>query len=61
MFDTINLRGSVLEKKLRTEQELRKYQEQEKDQGLKITRQDSIFVINNVTLVKKKKELINNN
>ena len=34
MFDTINLRGSVLEKEPRTEQELRKYQGQEKDHGL---------------------------
>ena len=34
MSDTVNLRGSVLEKEPRTEQELRKYQGQEKDHEL---------------------------
>ena len=34
MSNTVNSRGSVLEKESRTEQDSRKYQEQEKDQGL---------------------------
>ena len=36
MSSAVNPKGSVLEDKPRTEQEPRKYQEQEKDQGLEI-------------------------